>query len=73
MLLNAYWEALGFELPELPEGQRWACLVDAGRPSPEDFVDPPELLSEGALTYVTQPRSAAVLVERNVSPKEDGA
>ena len=73
VLLNAYWEPLEFELPDLPEGQRWAHLVDTGRPSPEDFVDPPELLSGGALTYVTQPRSAVILVVSNITPGEKDA
>jgi glycogen operon protein len=72
VLLNAYWEPLEFELPELLEGRRWARLVDTGRPSPEDFVDPPEFLSGGASTYVAQPRSAVILVAGNITPGENG-
>ena len=73
MLLNAYWEALEFELPELPEGRRWARLVDTGRPAPEDFTDPPDLLSGAEGTYETQPRSSVILVERNITPRKNGA
>jgi glycogen operon protein len=68
VLLNAYWEPLEFELPELPEGRRWARLIDTARPSPQDFVDPPVLLSDGAGLYGTQPRSAVVLVECSGTP-----
>ena len=28
VLLNAYWEPLEFELPENPEGRRWAWPID---------------------------------------------
>ncbi len=73
VLLNAYWEPLEFALPELPEGRRWARMIDTGRPSPMDFIDPPELVSDGASTYVTQPRSAVVLVEQKITPGKDDA
>lgn len=67
IILNSYWEALKFELPELPEGRGWARLVDTGQPSPEDISDPAELLPDGTHTYLTQSRSAVILVERNAA------
>ncbi len=65
--LNAYWEPLGFELPELSEGRCWARLVDTGQQPPEDFAEPPQLLSEGAGTYELQPRSSVILIEQNIT------
>jgi len=35
--MNMYWEALLFELPQLPEKKLWHLSVDTGKPSPEDF------------------------------------
>ncbi len=58
--------------PHLPEGQRWARLVDTGRPAPEDFVDPPVFLSDGASTCLTEARSAVILVARSVTTSEKG-
>ncbi len=68
VMLNEYWEPLAFELPDLSEGRRWARLVDTGRQPPEDFTDPPELLSGVDGTYETQPRSSVILIERNITP-----
>ena len=65
VLLNAYWQPLEFDLPELPAGRCWGRLVDTGQPSPADFSEPVELLSDQTRTYITQSRSAVVLVERN--------
>ncbi len=37
--LNAYWEALDFELPPLPEGASpWRRIIDTAAPSPRDLV-----------------------------------
>lgn len=66
VLLNAYWEPLEFELSQLPQGRRWAYLVDTGRAAPEDFSEPAKLLPEEARTCVVQSRSAVVLVAYNL-------
>jgi glycogen operon protein len=67
VLLNAYWEPLAFELPQLPDGRRWARLVDTARPSPEDFSEPAELLPDGTDSYLAAARSAVVLFEHQTN------
>ena len=38
--LNAYWEALDFELPPLPDGASpWRRIIDTAEPSPRDLVE----------------------------------
>ena len=62
VLLNAYWEPLEFELPELPAGQKWSRLVDTALPSPQDFSDPPEPLEANQPHYRVQARASVILV-----------
>jgi glycogen operon protein len=71
VLLNAYWEPLEFDLPELPEGRRWARLVDTGQPAPCDFSEPAELLPTDTTTYLAKSRSAVVLVEQIITQGEN--
>ena len=61
VILNAYWEPLEFELPQLSEGRRWARLVDTGLAPPQDFTNPAEALPDDTPTYLAQSRSAVVL------------
>jgi glycogen operon protein len=61
VMLNAYWEALNFELPPLPDGQRWARVVDTSLPPPDDFAHPAAALPPGDKSYTVSPRSAVVL------------
>ena len=65
VLLNAYWEALEFELPPLPPTLRWRRMIDTALPSPEDFADPPAPLAKNARRYTAQPRSVVVLKAEN--------
>jgi glycogen operon protein len=62
-ICNAYWGALSFELPELPEGADggWRRLLDTALPSPMDICGESEavLLKESA--YLAQPRSVVLL------------
>jgi isoamylase len=67
IMLNAYWEPLVFQLPDLPAGRRWARLVDTAQPSPSDFAEPPVSLDENQYTYPATSRSAVVLIEQNIS------
>ncbi len=63
-ILNAYWEALDFELPVLAEGKQWRRAVDTVLPSPDDYCEPgrePPLTRNG---YVAQPRSSVILIAR---------
>ncbi len=66
VMFNAYWEALDFDLPAVPENavSGWQRWIDTARESPEDIVDipaaPPVLESQ----YHVMPRSVAVLAVR---------
>jgi glycogen operon protein len=62
VMLNAYWEALTFDLPALPPGRRWHRLVDTALADGRDFSAPPASLPAGAQQYRLEPRSAVVLV-----------
>ncbi len=64
--LNAWWEALDFELPALPAGARtgWLRIVDTARASPQDLLAMTE--AEGAIGPVhrVEPRSSVVMFAR---------
>ncbi len=62
IMLNAYWEPLDFDLPELPSAQQWLRWVDTALPSPDDACDPPLTLSIDRRQYQVQARSAVILV-----------
>jgi isoamylase len=60
--LNAWWEALDFELPALPPSARsgWLRIIDTARPSPHDLVD--LALAEGAIGTRHRVESRSVVV-----------
>jgi glycogen operon protein len=63
LICNAYWEALSFELPPLPEAAAggWRRLVDTAIPFPGDIcVENKAVLLEEP-TYLAQPRSVVLL------------
>ncbi len=51
IMVNAYWEPLRFDIPVLPEGQRWWCIVDTSLPSPDDIRLPPGYALEDVFLY----------------------
>jgi isoamylase len=63
LICNAYWEALSFELPDLPDKADggWRRFLDTALPSPMDICGETEavLLEESA--YIAQPRSVVLL------------
>ena len=59
-ILNAYWEALDFELPATG-GPPWRRWIDTSRPSPEDIVDWQTAKSIPGTSYRAGPRSVVVL------------
>jgi isoamylase len=63
VMLNAYWEALDFELPDLQPGRIWRRLLDTSLPSPEDICEPPVALRGEMLRCQVAPRSTVILVE----------
>jgi len=40
MALNAYWDALPFQLPELPINYRWHLFANTALASPHDIYEP---------------------------------
>src|SRR5262245_38074395 len=62
VMLNAYWEALIFDLPTLPPGRQWLRLVDTALPDGQDFSEPPSPLAASKHRYRLESRSSAVLV-----------
>jgi len=62
VLLNAYWEALDFQLPPLPDGQRWHRLVDTAQPAPGDFAAPGQSPPVEGCVYRAEARSVVVLL-----------
>jgi glycogen operon protein len=63
--INAYWEALIFELPHNGNGTRrhWRRWVDTALPSPEDIFAWEEAPAVSEAVYVVAPRSIVLLVE----------
>jgi isoamylase len=63
-MLNAYWEALAFELPPVPaeSQQGWRRCIDTALISPDDFCPWQTAPVVAQATYMVQPRSVVVLV-----------
>ena len=62
IMLNAYWEALTFDLPALAPGQLWHRLVDTALPGGQDFSGTPAPLAATEHQYRLGARSAVVLI-----------
>ncbi len=62
IMLNAYWEALTFELPPLPENRRWHRVLDSALPSPDDYCERQEAPVIEEESYRVAGRSSVVLV-----------
>lgn len=62
VLLNAYWEALDFQLPPLPDGRRWHRLVDTAQPAPDDFCPPERARPAEGSAYRVEGRSVVLLL-----------
>ncbi len=61
VMLNAYWEALSFELPA---GRRWRRIVDTALPAPDDFSDSETAPPVKGGKYRLEARSVAILMAR---------
>ncbi len=63
VMLNAYWEALEFELPPPAKGPdyRWRRLLDTFLDSPYDICAVEKAPAVSTLTYLVQPRSVVLL------------
>lgn len=64
IILNAFWEALEFELPKLPDGWLWVQVANTGAASPDDFYEAGQEkpISPGTRHVVLQPRSMMILM-----------
>jgi glycogen operon protein len=63
LMLNAYWEALEFEIPPIPEGPHygWRRGLDTGLEPPEDIRPWSQAPVVSGATYLVQPRSVVLL------------
>ena len=61
LILNAYWEALEFELPDLGEGRPWRRWIDTALDSPHDIVPWQEARAVPGLSYRAEARSVVML------------
>jgi isoamylase len=63
LICNAYWEALSFQLPLLPNEAEggWRRLMDTAMPSPGDICGEAEAVLVEKPTYMAQPRSVVLL------------
>lgn len=64
LMMNAYWEALDFELPAPPPRAKhgWRRLIDTYLPSPQDICQPDHMPNVSGQSYLVQPHSIALLV-----------
>jgi isoamylase len=61
IILNAYWEALDFELPKLKSPLLWHRIIDTYLDSPDDFTEPEGSPAVNERFYRVQPRSSVIL------------
>jgi isoamylase len=61
LMINAYREALAFELPRTEEGAVWRRLIDTSLASPDDICEVAEASPVAGPTYLVQPHSIAYL------------
>ncbi|MEB3289184.1 MAG: glycogen debranching protein GlgX [Leptolyngbya sp.] len=64
VMLNAYWDALVFDLPRLAPHQRWHRVVDTALSSPDDFCYPESAPPVESYLYPVSARSSVVLLCR---------
>jgi glycogen operon protein len=63
VMINAYWEPLTFTIQSSP-ADRWARVIDTGQECPQDFLEPGTVKPLTSSTYIVQPRSVVVLIQR---------
>jgi isoamylase len=64
LIINAYWEALQFEIPDLEGQEVWRRCIDTYRDPPSDFCSWTDAQSVQGSTYLVQPRSVVILLAR---------
>jgi glycogen operon protein len=72
-IINAYWEPLTFELPQLSEKmyRNWFRLLDTALPSPEDVVEPAKAPPIDGFSYQAESRSVvlALAIAEEMGPR----
>ena len=61
IILNAYWEALNFDLPPLSADLRWHRIIDTALPAPAVFTVPDQAQPLEEHRYRAESRSVVVL------------
>lgn len=67
IMLNAYWEALDFELPAAPTREGWKRVLDTWLPPSEGIAHPDSAPVVPGNFYHVQPRSLVVLAARRTT------
>jgi isoamylase len=63
IIINAYWEALEFELPVLADAESsWRRCIDTYQDPPDDICDWSDAHRVEGTTYLVQPRSVVILL-----------
>jgi glycogen operon protein len=62
IILNAYWSPLLFDLPPLPVGETWRCILDTSLPAPEDFCQPESAPPVEQDRFMAAARSVVILL-----------
>jgi len=63
LIVNAYWEDLDFELPNISNSATWRRILDTSLESPNDIADPEESFSLTSQTvYQARSRSVAAFI-----------
>jgi glycogen operon protein len=68
LMVNAYWEALEFQVQEGSVGE-WSRVIDTGLESPDDIVDPGQEVRIRSLRYSVGPRSVVLLSRSRLPPR----
>jgi glycogen operon protein len=72
IMLNAYWEALEFELPIIGHGDRWHRIIDTSLPLPGAFSELAQATPIEDHTYKLEARSSVVLMVKPIKLGENG-
>ncbi|WP_374682354.1 glycogen-debranching protein, partial [Accumulibacter sp.] len=66
MAINSFWDALPFELPELPNRYHWHLFANTSLPAPDDIREPGEEipLQENLQSFLVGGRAVAILIGR---------
>jgi isoamylase len=64
IMVNAYWEALSFEIPPAAPRDPWRRVIDTFLDSPEDICTWPNAPTVDGPAYRVEPRSVVLLITR---------